>query len=133
MRRTRATALPKRLEKHEQRDIIQLLRAIGAAVYVIGHPSPNDGRAYWGTGQTPGIPDLYVVLPARGIRRHLWVEVKRKGGRVRDEQREFATHCGELSGPFHVMGTYDDVLRWLEQMGYVNRGQVNHERLSEAS
>ena len=108
-------------EKVEQARIVQLLRSLGASVYVLGHPSPSDGRRYHGTGQTPGIPDLYAFLPRRpGVApaETLWIEVKRQGGAVRPAQRVFEAECWE-AGQFHILGTLDDVQSWLRDEGYL--------------
>ena len=110
-------------EKIEQARIVQLLRSLGASVYVLGHPSPSDGRAFRGTGQTPGIPDLYAFLPPlkfasppHGVT--LWVEVKRQGGAVRPAQRDFDAQCRAVWQPY-VRGTLDDVRAWLTDEGYL--------------
>lgn len=116
-----------RPEKAEQAAIVQLLRSIGATVYILGHPSPADGRTFRGTGQTPGIPDLYAFLPPK--QHHpdwpiayraggLWVEVKRVGGKLRPEQADFRDRCVRAGLP-HVVGTCDAVIAWLVEAGYL--------------
>jgi hypothetical protein len=95
-------------EKIEQANIVALLRAIGATVYVLGHPSQKGSHR--GTGQTPGVPDLLAFLvnpPAQ-----VWIEVKRQGGKIRPEQEAFRELC-DRSDVAHIIGTCDDVLRWL--------------------
>ena len=108
-------------EKIEQQRIVQHLRALGAAVYILGHPSPADGRRFRGTGQTPGVPDLYAMVPRAKCERAMmvpvWVEVKRKGGAVRPAQQVFREQCLD-SGHAHVLGTHADVCAWLETLGY---------------
>lgn len=118
MTRLRIPRPPRLPEKAEQARIVQLLRAMGAAVYVLGHPSPSDGRQFRGTGQTPGIPDLCCFLPRRGtMRLQLWIEVKAAGGRLRPAQADFQALCRE-AGQAHLVGGLDAVLAWLAGAGY---------------
>ena len=118
-------------EKTEQAHIVQLLRALGAKVYVLGHGSPNDGRRHRGTGQTPGLPDLFCFLPPRGDapRLALWIECKAKGGKVRDEQRAFAKLCTDAMVD-HIVGTLDDVIGWLIRHGYCGAHQFPSYRVA---
>jgi hypothetical protein len=133
---------PRVPEKVVQHHIVAALRAIGAAVYVLGHPSPRDGRSHRGTGQTPGVPDLLVLLPPRpcsvcahpetcAIRHRgclLFVEVKAEGGRLRPEQRDFRERC-LAADVQHVTGNLDDVYAWLLAHHYLRASQVPHYRL----
>jgi hypothetical protein len=119
--------LPRVTEKAEQAAIVQLLRSLGASVYVIGHPSPDDGRTHRGTGQTDGIPDLYVVIGHRapygsGQPCALWIEVKAKDGKLRAEQDLFRRRVLGV-GHYHIVGGLDAVLCWLAGGGWV-RGWV---------
>jgi len=95
-----------------------MLESIGAAVYVLG--TRRRRGDFQGTNQTPGIPDLYVVLPARGeiAARHLWIEVKTPGGRMRPAQQVFADLC-ESTGMSHVWGDLDNVVGFLERGGWL--------------
>ena len=110
------------LEKTEQAAIVRTLRALGWDVYVLGHPSPRDGRRFRGTGQTPGIPDLLAFGPERRyggpLRRMVWIECKRQGGKLRIEQVAFRHQCVE-AGVDHIVGTAADVRAWLVREGYV--------------
>lgn len=114
-------------EKDEQSAIVQLLRSLGAAVYVIGHPSPNDGRSNHGTGQTAGIPDLYALLPTprygSGSACAVWIEVKATGGYLRVEQRLFRDRCTAV-GQLHIVGGVDAVMRWLTKGGWLRRDAI---------
>ena len=112
------------LEKVEQAHIVQLLRTFGWTVYVLGHPSPSDGRRHRGTGQTPGIPDLLAFGPPPA-RRQVWIEVKREGQqhRLRPAQVEFRQLCLD-AGLAHVVGTLTDVVQWLVGAGYLTERQV---------
>lgn len=131
MRRTAKTGRVS--EKVEQQHIVQLLRSIGAAVYVLGHPSPNDGRTHRGTGQTPGVPDLMAFMPEYGPL--LFIEVKAKGGRLRPEQAAFrdyvVAHVGECAA--HIVGGLDDVIEWLILHGWLKPENVPHYRRPEAA
>jgi hypothetical protein len=114
---------PRVTEKAEQAAIVQLLRSIGAYVYVIGHPSPDDGRTQRGTGQTAGIPDLYAVLGHRapygsGQPCAVWIEVKAKGGKLRAEQDLFRRRVLSV-GHYHIVGGLDAVLCWLAGGGWI--------------
>lgn len=127
MRRPKAPRVP---EKVEQAHIVALLRSLGAAVYVLGHPSPSDGRKFRGTGQTAGLPDLYAFLPKRVAGDSVysvWVEVKAAGGRLRPEQRTFRDLCIN-SGHAHIVGGLDAVIAWLAGAGYLRADQVAHYR-----
>jgi hypothetical protein len=68
------------------------------------------------TGQTPGIPDLYVIHPTKGA---WWHEVKRaKGSRVRPAQAEFRKCCLAANVP-HVIGDAEAAWAQLEAVGLV--------------
>lgn len=134
----RASRPPRVPEKHVQQNIVQLLRSIGAAVYVIGRP-PRKTTARMGTGQTPGIPDLLVHLPqgptvktSVGLKftmdaHELWIEVKAKGGRLRPEQASFRDFC-VLAGIPHVVGGLDEVVTYLHERGYVKEHPALYRR-----
>lgn len=53
-----------------------------------GTRSAARGRLQKSLGVRAGVSDLFLSVP-RGGRGGLWIEMKRKGGRVRPEQREF--------------------------------------------
>jgi hypothetical protein len=123
--------VPRISEKTEQAHIVQLLRSIGAAVYVMGvHRRRGD---YAGTMQTEGIPDLMAFLPARGgdgaigARVFLFIECKAKGGRLRPEQAAFREHCLNAD-VIHRVGGYDDLIAWLADRDYVKASAFPHYR-----
>ena len=118
---------PVQREKHEQAAIVQLLRSIGASVYVLGTRRPRGD--YHGTCQTPGIPDLYAMLPARKswAADAVWIEVKSATGRLSPDQSVFASRCYERSIPY-VRGGVDAVISWLTASGYLKPDQVPHYR-----
>lgn len=126
LRDPRAMRLPRVPEKAEQAAIVQLLESLGAKVYVIG--TKRRKGDYQGTMQTPGIPDLYAVLPGHAKRQYpmrltpLWVEVKAAGGRLSPEQLEFKKLCvGSVIS--HVVGGVDAVQNWLVDHGWLKENQ----------
>ena len=121
-------------ERVEQAHIVQLLRSLGAAVYVLG--TVRRRGDYPGTMQTPGLPDLYVVLPPARLpatrptlRGHspLWVEVKAQGGRLRPAQVAFQAQC-IVAGVPHVVGGLDAVIAYLIAGGWLAAASVPHYR-----
>jgi hypothetical protein len=74
---------PKPTEKECQRAVTKFFRAAGCVVYSLSQPRR--------TMQTEGLPDLWVFCPRR--RCAWWWEVKRPGGQLRPEQREFRVRC----------------------------------------
>jgi hypothetical protein len=112
---------PRVPERVVQRQVVGLLRALGAHVYVLGTVRPRGD--YPGTHQTPGLPDLLVFL--RG--RLLCIEVKAAGGRLRPGQVLFREDCLQ-AGIAHVVGGVDEVLAWLMGQGLIRPDQVSHER-----
>lgn len=123
MRTPRAFRQPRVSEKTEQAHGVQLLRSIGAMVYVSGgHRKRGDHQ---GTMQTPGIPDVEAFLPVRGLNQRgqlLKWECKAVGGRVRPEQAEYAAHCA-VANVAHVIGPFDTLIRWLTDHHYVKTDQ----------
>jgi hypothetical protein len=107
---------PALLEKHVQRQIVDYLRLIGAEVYVLGTVRRKGDHP--GTMQTPGIPDLWAFIPAKGgnVGCGLWIEVKRPGGRRSPQQDHFRGMCKFKRQPY-VCGTLDDVLAWMRDAG----------------
>lgn len=113
-------------EKAEQAHGVQLLRALGARVYVLGTVRRRGDHP--GTMQTPGIPDVFAFLPKHeGRRRTLWWEVKAVDGRLRREQIAFQALCGE-SDLAHVVGPHDALIAWLVGLGYLKANQLPHYR-----
>lgn len=100
-------------EKHEQAQIVKALKALGAAVYVLG--TRRRQGDHQGTCQTHGLPDLVCFVPRAG---QVWIEVKVTGGRLTPAQRVFALQC-EQASVSHVVGGLDAVRRWLESRGVI--------------
>jgi hypothetical protein len=123
---------PKRVpEKVVQQQIVNMLRSVGAAVYVLGTKRPSTD--FQGTRQSPGIPDLFVFLPAPrlqpGAPAALWIEVKAAGGTLRREQDEFRTQCRLVPTLGYVTGGVDQVISYLVNGGWLKSENVPHYRL----
>jgi hypothetical protein len=109
-------------EKTEQAHGVQLLRSLGAKVYVLGgHRRRGD---YQGTMQTEGIADVFAFVPVRGERRLVFLvwECKAEGGRLRPEQREFQQLCADADLA-HLVGPFDALIAWLAARGLVKTNQ----------
>lgn len=114
-----AHATPRVPEKTEQAHGVQLLRTIGAKVWVLG--TVRRRGDFPGTMQTPGIADVLAFLPVRGQpnqRVFLAWECKAAGGRLRPEQQEFRDACLD-AGVRHLVGGYDALIAWLVEYGHV--------------
>lgn len=123
-------------EKVEQAAIVELLRTIGAQVYVLGTVRRKGDHP--GTMQTPGLPDVLAFLPPRWwepskafLRGTIAIEVKAKGGRLREAQKEFRAAC-ESSPVAYVTGGLDVVIWWLESRGYLKPNGAALTVISEA-
>lgn len=107
-------------EKAEQRAILDLFGLVKAEVWVLGHPSPADGRSHRGTGQTPGLPDLVAFVPTvtyPSSMQQVWVECKAPAGRLSAAQRGFQLAC-RRANVSHVVGGVDAMLAWLRARGH---------------
>jgi hypothetical protein len=116
-------------ERVEQRHIVQLLRSVGAHVWVIG--TTRRTGDYQGTMMTPGMVDIVSFLP-RGLG-VLFVEVKAPKGRLRLEQDVFRACCEETAAPFrvhHVVGGLDAVIGTLIGLGVLKAENVAHYRVA---
>jgi hypothetical protein len=116
-------------EKVLQQQGVQLLRARGAAVYVIG--TRRRKGDYPGTCMSAGIPDVLAFLPANwstaDAPRQLWWEVKTADGRATPQQLAFAEHCAR-AGQAYVRGDLDALVAWLVAHGYLKADNVAHYR-----
>ena len=119
---TRATRarIPERVV---QRQIVHLLRSVGAQVWVLG--TTRRRGDYHGTMQTPGLPDLIASVKGH----MLMVECKAAGGRLRPEQRVFQQACQDC-GVAHVVGGVDEVVAWLVGEGILRADALPHYRVA---
>jgi hypothetical protein len=99
-----------RLEKAIEHEADKQLRALGFEVVKFSHP----GR----TKQTPGIADRRYYH--RGRRLAFWWEAKSPTGRQRPDQKLFQEMC-DASGDLYVLGTDQDLFRWLVEQGIAAR------------
>src|SRR6187455_1777040 len=113
-------------EKSEQAQILTLVHAIGGVAYVLGtrraqYCGTCGGRNQdQGTRQTPGIPDLYVLLPPSPTPYPqpgtpsvaIWIEVKGRGGTLSLDQLAFREHC-QRAGHAYILGGVDEVITCL--------------------
>ena len=75
-----------------------------------GTRSAARGRLQKKQGVRAGVSDLFLSVP-RGTFSGLWIEMKRKGGRVRPEQREFLGHMQTLGYDGAVCHGFDEARR----------------------
>jgi len=122
-------------EKAEQAQILTLVAALGGIPYVLGTRRAQycglcGGRNQdQGTRQTPGIADLFVLLPPPPtpypqpgtLWEPLWIEVKGRGGALSPEQVRFREQCHH-AGLTHIVGGLDEVLAVLESRGWILKG-----------
>lgn len=126
VRRGRAPHGARIPERVVQRQIVHLLRAVGAQVWVLGTTRRRGDHP--GTMQTPGIGDLFAVLRGRA----LWVEVKAAGGKLRPEQVVFRDAV-QTTPCHHVTGGVDEVVAWLVGQGILRADAVAHYRVAAES
>ena len=142
------TKAPRISEKQVQKDVVQLLRAIGGQVWELGHKRskgrncphckqfvPNQD---FSTRQTPGLPDVEAFVPVRDNTvtmpnwrlRRLTVECKAEGGRLSRAQSDYERCCLQAN-LWHVVGGLDDVIAFLLEKGVIHQGQVSHYRVPQ--
>lgn len=126
---TRRATTPRVPEKVVQAHIVQLLRSIGGDVWVLG--TKRRRGDFHGTMQTPGIGDVFAILPApprtTGPRVPVWVECKAAGGRLRPDQAVFRDRCREAELA-HIVGGLDELIVFLAERGWVNKHSLPHYR-----
>ena len=129
-------------ERTEQAHVIKLYRAIGATVFVMGTSRRKGARCPQcqafvpnrdhGTHQTPGIPDLFVLLPpvprVSSTPEPLFHEVKAPGGRLRPEQQQFRAQCLD-AGVLHVVGGLNAAIEFLVRTGRARPESFPHYRV----
>lgn len=55
-----------------------------------------------------GVPDIIVVLEGGRI---VFLEVKKKGGRLSEGQQIFQERCAKLNTPYFVVFSIDDIIK----------------------
>lgn len=116
-------------EKVVQQHALNLLRNVGARVWVLG--TRRRRGDFPGTMQTPGIADVFAILPPPPLKSDrrspvpLWFECKAAGGRLRPEQAEFRTACLEAELA-HVVGGVDELMSFLVRGGWLKSQNVPH-------
>lgn len=75
---------------------------------------PNGGVRNIGTavklkkeGVLAGVPDLFLMIPMNGYH-GLWIEMKIKGGRISDSQKEFMSAATLMGYPVVVCYGFDE-------------------------
>ncbi len=77
-------------------------------------------RAHGQAGLTKGVPDLMVISPKLGSKT-AFLELKRVGGHLTDEQADFGTLCMLLGIPWAVAYGRVEPIKVLEAWGVVKR------------
>lgn len=109
---TRAT------EKQIHAAVIAHWRACGVPGSLVA-TIPN-ARAHGQYGLTKGLPDLMVISPTLGELTG-YLELKRVGGHVSEDQAEFGQMCFMRGIPWVVTFGRDEPIRVLEKWGAVRR------------
>jgi len=123
---------PSQDEKHEQAQILTLVETLGGIAYVLGTRRAQycgvcgSRTTDQGTRQTPGISDLFVILPpaprpfpqSENPWIPIWIECKGKGGTLTPEQVTFRNYCRHARIA-HLVGGVDETIAWLELGGWI--------------
>lgn len=108
-------------EKDEQSAIIQIARATGGLVWVLGTRRARGD--YQGTRQTPGLPDLWIVWPNLARGHAAWWEVKTATGRRSPAQVAFAEACA-AAGVAYGCGDSRAFEAWCADRGLLHKERV---------
>jgi len=123
---------PTQDEKTEQGSILNLIHQLGGKAYVLGTRRAQycglcGGRNQdQGTRQTPGIADLYVILPPAPTTYPqpdspavpVWIEVKGRNGTLSPDQVAFREHC-QRTRHAHIVGGVDEFIDTLTTGGWL--------------
>lgn len=115
----------KRQEDNLQRSIVDYVRLVAPECFL--HSIPNDAqrsqsdtwRMYW-TGFVKGMFDLCVLAP--GGQAH-YIEVKCKGNKLSDAQEGVKERFIQMSVPYVVAYSVDDVKAALQQWKLIRVGR----------
>ena len=110
-------------ERQEQVNICNLTRSLGGRVWVLG--TTRRKGDYQGTNQTPGLPDLWLVLPSRNGHpaMGIWWEVKAPNGKRTEEQMQFAEAC-QGAGVHYGWGPLDTYIAYLRYWDRLRPDQI---------
>lgn len=114
------------LEKVEQAHICAFVRAtLQGKVWVLG--TVRRRTDYQGTNQTPGLADLWMVLPAvRDLPSvGVWWETKSKAGQRSAAQVQFGEAC-QSAGVAYGFGPFDAFMAWAISQGRVLPSRLAH-------
>jgi hypothetical protein len=115
-----ARRIPAPKERFLHQAVVGHLRLRGAPDWRWTHPASGEKRdirtaqKLRSMGVQCGWPDLILVAPDG--RAH-FLELKRQGGRLSDEQRAFRLHCAAMGWPFCWTSSIDEALGALEAWG----------------
>jgi hypothetical protein len=86
--------------------------------------SPATGARLKRMGVQRGLPDFELLAPlgASWRARPHFLELKRRGGALSEEQKEFAAWCGANDVPYAVVKSFDEALTQLKAWGAVRTG-----------
>jgi hypothetical protein len=125
-----------RPEDVEQNGIRELVAWMNGRTWVLGTRRRKDD--YQGTNQTPGLADLWNVVPTTTRGAELlpalgfWWETKAPQGRRSPEQIAFGDAC-VMAGVPYGYGTLNDFIAWLIARGRLRPDQVAHYRRPDAA
>jgi Holliday junction resolvase len=89
-----------------QKDIIKFCESLGGKVFRM-----NSGQVKYNVKLSPkGTPDLLAILPNRS----LWIEVKKKDGKVSGVQKDMHKELTELGQCVIVARCIDDIMEVLK-------------------
>lgn len=107
-------------ERQIQKQILQYLAARGIVAIRINsgsvkHHDANGKTRYVKFNSMPGCSDIIAIEPKSG--RFLAIEVKRPGGKLTPEQRDFQQRVEKAGGMAIVCYSIDDLISFLNDIG----------------
>ena len=107
------TALKRPLESDLQIGLVQWLDAqnINAIYYSNANEATYKNKRLQKMGLLPGVPDLtFAGMPNCPL---AYIELKRRGGRLSEDQKDFKSECESRGIPRHTIAT-DDLIEMVE-------------------
>jgi hypothetical protein len=95
------------------KDIEEHLRPLIFAIPNGGSRDAREGANLKVSGVLAGMPDIQIALPDRKV---IWVEMKVKGGRVSDNQRDVHNHLSALGHMVVVAYSAEEALNKLREV-----------------